>query len=297
MKRLRIAGIVDILRVADSAQIATLADDARLDRAYVAEGPLLNRIVISRIRKILALNGAPLPAVAPRGVERPTTGQAALEARLNSIAAALKEDDPALRPLAAYVRGDGAIHSVGPLAQEAVGRLFQADYEADAQSWAAAVVLDRAPRTFNPIVLVLWALTGRVAMARQLLADKVAGDPSGLHGTGVAVHNIVAGVERMRALWADSRARRQLSPEAAAAQCLVAPQQVVRQPLEAGSSRAGDFDETTLVLLQLGIAHARSPSARTAFMAQSWSRCPAHSWVPALLMGVWRAAQGKPDGP
>jgi hypothetical protein len=88
MTRLRIPGLIDVLRVDDPAEIAALADDARLDRAYVARGPLMNRLIASRIRKILTLDGAPLPPVAPRGAARPTPGQAALEMRLNAIAAA-----------------------------------------------------------------------------------------------------------------------------------------------------------------------------------------------------------------
>jgi hypothetical protein len=134
-----------------------------------------------------------------------------------------------------------------------------------------------------------------VATARRLLADKVGGDPAGLHGTGVAIHNLVAGVKRMRAAWADPHARRRLSPEAAAAQCLVAPEQVVRQPTQAGHCVAGDFDAATLVLLQLRTAQARSPGAEMAFMAGSWSRCPAHAWIPALLAEVWRAASANGD--
>lgn len=295
MSRLRIPGLVDLLRTRDPAQIAALAEDARLDRDYTAKGPLLNRIVLARIRKVLVWNGAPLPPVAPRGAQRPLPAQAALEARLAPLAVALSQEKVALEPLAAYVRGEGATGAAGPLAQAAVGRLYDPAYVADAASWQAALVLDQAPRTFNPIPLVWWAVTGAVAKARRRLAEKVGGDPSGLHGTGVAVHNLVAGFTRMRALWADPRARHQLSPEAAAAQCLVAPQQVVRQPVQPGLALAGAFADTTMVLLQLDAAHTSSPSAAMAFMTKSWSRCPAHAWVPALLAGVWRTAQGQSD--
>ena len=111
-----------------------------------------------------------------------------------------------------------------------------------------------------------------------------------------AVHNIVAGFQHMRALWADPAQRRALSAEAAAAQCLFAPDQVVRQPVVAGGSAAGDFEATTLVLLQLQAAHTADPDAEMAFMTQSWSRCPAHAWVPALLAAVWGAAQERSDG-
>jgi hypothetical protein len=290
VSRLHIPGLVDVLRIDDPHQIATMADDARLDRAYVAKGPLLNRIVAGRIRKVLQVSGTPLPPVAPRGPARPLPTQAALEAKLGALIADWAQDDPSLRPLGAYVRGEGGSDRAGPLAQQAVGRLYDESYVADDASWAAARVLDAAPRTFNPFLLIWWALTGRVPAARRLLVDKVGGDLSGLHGTGVAVHNIVAGLLRMRGLWADKNARHRLSPQAAAAQCLVAPAQVVRQPLRAGESLAGAFADTTLVLLQLDAAHRHDPSQEMAFMTQSWSRCPAHAWVPALLAGAWRAA-------
>jgi hypothetical protein len=290
MTRARIPGLIDVLRVVDPAQIAELGRDARLDRDYVARGPLVNRIIIAGIRKVLTFNGAPWPPVAPRGPERPTPGQAALEARLTALAGAWSADDPAVGALVSYVRGTNAPESAGPLAQQAIGRLFRPDYRADAQSWAAAEVMAKAPRTLNPLLRLRWARTGAVAKARELLADKVGGDPGGLNGTGVAVHNLVASVKRMRALWADPHARRRLAPQAAAAQCLVAPERVVRQAKVAGRSPAGDFDEATLVFLQLRVAQARSPGAEMAFMAGSWSRCPAHAWIPALLAEIWRGA-------
>ena len=290
MSRLRAPALFDVLIVDDPARIAELADDWRMDRDYVAKGPLLNRIIAGRIRKVLAVGGAPLPPVAPHGPTRPLPAQAELEMRLAPLAAGLANDWTALAAIGAYVRGAGSAGEAGRLAQEAVGRLFDPSYKADGASWRAALVLDQAPRTFNPILIVWWALTGAVPKARKLLADKVGGDLSGLHGTGVAVHNISNGLAAMRKLWADKAARKRLSPDAAAAQCLVAPDQVLRQPLRSGLTLAGEFEPTTLVLLQLNAAHQASPTAEMAFMAQSWSRCPAHAWVQALLAGAWRSA-------
>ena len=288
--RLRIPALLDLMTVDDPGMIADLANDPRLDRNYGGKGPLFNRIVTGRIRRALSLNGEPLPSVAPRGPERPKPAQAALEARLNQIASTLSGGDPSVQKLAGFVRGEGPASLAGPLTQQAVGRLFNPDYQGDAKSWAAAQVLDQAPRTLNVALLIWWSLTGAVTKARRVLSDKVGGDPSGVHGTGVAVHNLVAGFSRMRTLWKDP-AQRRLSPEAAAAQCLFAPEQVVRQPTEPGVTLAGDFSDATLILLQLNAANARAPSAGTAFMAQSWARCPAHAWAPALLAAVWRAAQ------
>jgi hypothetical protein len=296
VSRLHIPALVDLLPVSDPAQIAMLADDARLDRDYVAGGPLLNRIILGRIRKDLVWDGAPFPPVAPRGPVRPLPAQVELEARLAEVAAGLASDDSALGGLAAYIRGDGPTDDAGPLAQQAVGRLFDPGYQADDASWRAALTLDAAPRSFNPFLIVWWALTGAVPKARALLAEKVGGDPSGIHGTGVAVHNIVAGLRQMRTLWKHGANRRRLPPPGAAAQCLVAPQQVIRQPRKAGLCIAGAFEPTTLVMLQLDKAHTQRPTAELAFMAGSWARCPAHAWVMALLAGTWRVAQEHRDG-
>jgi hypothetical protein len=293
VNRIHIPALVDLLPISDPAQIAMLADDARLDRDYIAKGPLLNRIILGRIRKDLVWDGAPFPPVAPRGPVRPLPAQAELEARLAEVAAGLAGDDSALGGLAAYVRGDGPVGDAGPLAQQAVGRLFDPGYQADDASWKAALTLDAAPRSFNPIQIVWWALTGAIPKSRALLAEKVGGDPSGIHGTGIAVHNIVAGLKAMRKLW-NSGANRRLPPAGAAAQSLVAPQQVIRQPRKAGLCIAGAFGPTTLVMLQLDKAHTQRPTAELAFMAQSWARCPAHAWVLALLAGTWRVAQEHP---
>ena len=294
MNRIHIPALVDLLPVSDPAQIATLADDVRLDRDYKPGGPLLNRIILGRIRKDLVWDGAPFPPVAPRGPTRPLPAQAALEARLAQVIATLGEDDTVFGALAAYVVGDGPAGDAGLLAQQAVGRLFDPGYQADDASWQAALTLDAAPRSFNPFQIVWWALTDAIPKARALLAERVGGDPSGIHGTGIAVHNIVAGLKQMRKLWEDGGNRRRLPPAGAAAQCLVAPQQVIRQPRKAGLCIAGAFEPTTLVMLQLNAAHIARPTAELAFMAQSWARCPAHAWVLALLAATWHVAQEHP---
>ena len=96
-----------------------------------------------------------------------------------------------------------------------------------------------------------------------------------------------------RAIYADPAQRRQRSVASAVAASLVAPGQVLRQPLVAGTCPAGSFSEDTLVLLRLERANARHPGYRTAFMSESWSWCPAQDWLPALLEAVWREAIGR----
>ena len=211
------------MRVSDPELIADLAEDRRLDRQYVTRGPLLNRILTGRIRKVLSLDGKPLPSVAPRGSERPTSAQAALEARLTQLAAGLDGSDPSVQALARYVRGEGPPDAAGPLAQQAVGRLFAPDYASDAQSWDAAQVLDQAPRTFNPFLLIRWGLTGAVAKAQAPARGKSRPRPLRRPRQRRRRAQFPAAFSRMRALYADPSARARLTPEAAAAQCLVAP--------------------------------------------------------------------------
>ena len=126
--------------------------------------------------------------------------------------------------------------------------------------------------------------------ARALLVDKVGGDATGVHATGVAIHNMVSGLEAMKAAFADREARERLSVAAAVAKAVVAPRQVVRQPTVAGSSSAGGFSADTLVLLGLEKANKADPGYDTAFMDGTWSECPARRWVPALYAAIWRRA-------
>jgi hypothetical protein len=293
MSRLRIPGLIDLLRVDRSSAIEALSADDRMDRAYEARGPLVNRIVLGRLRRSLQVDGRMLPPVAPRGPTRPTPEQASLEHRLDGIA----DTDPALgagtdtiSKLAAWVRGDGGADAIGPLSQQAVGRLYDERYTGDKSSWAAARVMGSAPSNLNPFRLLLWGITRRVERSRELLAGKVGRDPSAVHGTGVAIHNIVSGFEAMRKIYADKGERERLSTAAVLAHCVIAPRQVVRQPTAAGSADAGSFTPDTLVLLQLKKANDSQPGYDTAFMDGMWSACPARRWVPSLFASVWKKA-------
>lgn len=288
MSRIAIPGLIDVLRVDEADEIEALADDARMDRHYAPRGPLINRIILKRIRRVLAIDGVPLPPVAAHGAERPLPTQKATETWLDGLAESGFDPDD-IAALARWVKGDGKA-PVGPIVQQAVGRLFAQSYTADKASWAAAEVMGRAPSDFNPLRMILWSITHRVERARALLAEKVGGDATGVHATGVAIHNMVSGLEAMRVAWADPEARGRLSVAAAVSRAVVAPAQVLRQPTGAGRCGAGAFSADTLVLLRLETANRADPGYDTAFMDGAWSECPARRWVPALYAAIWRAA-------
>src|SRR5262245_39419584 len=103
-QRIRVPGIVDILRVSDPTEIRTANEIASVDRRFVARGPLINRLIVGRIRRWFQIAGLPLPSLAPRN-------DAVRAERQRKLAAAL---DPASRPLwtdaqiaelAGFVRG------------------------------------------------------------------------------------------------------------------------------------------------------------------------------------------------
>src|SRR5262249_61798351 len=174
--------------------------------------------------------------------------------------------------------------------QHAVGRLFVADYRSNSKSWAAAVTLNTAVQTRDPVRSLFLILSGRLKRARALLAEMVGGDLAGVHATGIAVHNLARGFERMRELWSDPHRRVRSATDAVVAQCLFAPPSVLRQATMPGVTVAGAMRQGTLVVLQLDAAHERTPGPEVEFMVGSWAHCPAAAFVPALLGVVWGRA-------
>jgi hypothetical protein len=284
---LRLPGLVDLLRADSAEEIGSLAADDRLDRRFDDAGALLNRMLARRIRRVLQVDGVPLPPVAARDSGGRAQRQTELEAALTAAVGRPLCGEAHLEALTAHVLGRGTPEAIGPLVQEVVGRLFLPDFRRTAESWEAALLLDAAVRSFNPLRQLQWLLTGRVERARRLLAERVGGDPVAVHSIGIAVHNLVCSFERMRELAARPDAVRRFSTEAAVAQCLVAPDSVLRQAVSLGATSVGSFRPGTIVVLELEAARARSLRRDVAFMTGSWSRCPAHRWVPALLAAVW----------
>ncbi|MEX2643084.1 MAG: hypothetical protein WD270_06500 [Acetobacterales bacterium] len=296
VRAIRLPALLDLVLVDDPEAILALAREPRLDRAYEPIGPLLNRIVVNRIRRTLQVNGTPLPTVAARGGERPTPQQRELEARLDALPPGAPCGETHLQALSAHVRGLAEERLLGPLVQEAVGRLFRPDYRGDAESWNAARQLDAAVTSNNPLRRLAWRVTDRTGRARQELADRVDGDAAALHATGIAVHNLVRAFERMRALAERPGELRRLETSEAVALCLTAPETLIYQATGAGSTAGASYRAGTLVLFRLERARARTLRADIAFMSGNWSRCPANGWVPRLLAAVWHRAASDHGG-
>ncbi|MBV8112913.1 MAG: hypothetical protein JO012_24475, partial [Hyphomicrobiales bacterium] len=82
-RSLRIPGLVDLIQADVRSDIRGLAIDTRLDRSFDPRGPLINRILVQRIRNVLRIDGVPLPSVAPRGDAQRSRAQEILRRRLD----------------------------------------------------------------------------------------------------------------------------------------------------------------------------------------------------------------------
>ncbi len=290
MKRIRIPGLIDIVQVDNPAEIRDLAAHPQMDRQFNVLQPLINGLLLRRTVMALTYLGERFPHLRARETEHRARAQDALWTKLNALASTTKLGPEDLDPLAQWVRGNGTDIQLGILVQEAVGRLFLPSYKADEKSWSAALLLRDAPRSINPVKLIWWWATGQVRKAKALLAEKVNGDRMGLHGTGITVHNLVKGFRKMKTLYAMADQGSKPTAETVAAQCLFAPPSVMRQSTSQGEIRGCPFTRQTLFILGLGEARKRTDSSDMVFLENSWSRCPADTWVPALFEGVWKRA-------
>jgi hypothetical protein len=142
--------------------------------------------------------------------------------------------------------------------------------------------------------MLLWFLSGKVRRAKHLFAGMVNDDLSAVNAIGIAAHNVVKSLRHMRLVYANPVARSRLSAEAAAEQCLFAPVSVYRQATAAGQLGDCPYSRNLLFVLSIGEAARQAEGRPLVFMGDSWSRCPANLWVPAMLQGVWRrASSGK----
>jgi hypothetical protein len=291
LKRRRIPGVIDLLEVSDPGEIKALARDPHLDRRFETATCPVNWLLLTRSLKVLSFRGRRFPTMMPRDDAQRASRQQELWKVLSEKAASIQSGPDELEPLADWVRGVGTDAQVGILVQQLLGQLFSSNFVATEESWRAAKILVAAPRSKN-LPLILWCfVSGKITRAKRLLAGMVNGDLSGVNAIGIAAHNVVKSIRHMRILYANVEVRSGLPPEAAAEQCLFAPVSLYREAVAAG--RLGDcpYSRHSLFVLSIGEASQQAEGRSLVFMDESWSRCPANFWVPAMLQGVWKRAK------
>lgn len=291
MGRIRIPFVIDVMRVDSAETIGALNRDPRLDRAYEQTGPLFNRMLTGRLMRVFRIDGVLFPTMRARGDEERRANQAALAVKLRDAA----EPTPTLladiEPLVAYVRGKGPVEDVGPTLQALIGRHFNPDFLASQHLWDTAVRFDAAARSSNPLRWILSDVTGRLKADKRALADAVGRDPIAVHAIGIAVHNIVASLVRMRACHDDPVRRTALDGMGAATASLTAPASVLRQAKRVADVPGASLTPGSLVTYQLAAAADRTLDHRVAFESAAWSACPAADFVFKLLALIWSRAR------
>jgi hypothetical protein len=290
LKRRRIPGFIDRFEVSDPGEITALARDPNLDRKFETATCPVNWLLLKRSLKVLSFRGRRFPTMVPRDDAQRASRQQELWTTLSEKAASIKRGPEELEPLADWVRGVGPDAQLGILVQQLLGQLFFSKFVATEESWSAAKVLVAAPRSKNWPLMMWWFVSGKVRRAKRLLAGMVDDDLSAVNAIGIAVHNVVKSLRHMRLLYANVETRSGLAAEAAAEQCLFAPVSLYRQAVAAG--RLGDcpYSRHSLFVLSIGEAARQVEGRSLVFMDDSWSRCPANLWVPAMLQGVWSRA-------
>jgi hypothetical protein len=223
----------------------------------------------------------------PRTDPSRAAAQDELWSRLNVKADEVKHGPAQLEPLAEWVRGTGTAEKLGLLVQQTIGRLFVETFTATEESSAAARTVLEAAGSSNILKMLWWRISGRVERAKTLLASMVNGDLAGVIALIAARQLIADGLQKMRQLAADPALRSSITTDAAVDECLFAPPTVVRQAETSGEVGGCPFRRGSLFILELGSASKGVANRDLVFLSQSWSRCPAEKWVPALLEGVW----------
>ena len=266
-----------------------LADDSRLDRRFEQRGPLINRMLVQRIRSVLRVDGVPLPSVAPREDGRGRAREA-LRRRLDPAGGKPLWDQETIAGLVAAVRG-----SVD--APSSARRRSRRSDGCSSPTTGAPARAGLPPACSTPpcIHAIHWSLSSSSSAVGSALAPFARGPRRRRSRRcarhGIAVHNLVRGFERMRQLWAEPRWRSASRRRGRA------------MPVRAAERVAAGHHAGRHRGWRGACGHARHARARRRTRAQwrrrhrMWSdiaQCPAAAFVPALLRAVWEQAAGGP---
>ncbi len=254
MKRTYFPGVTDTVVVTDPAEIRTISTDSRFDRDFIKHGPVRNVQRLRKMLRIFSLNGKLFPPMLPRTDPNRAAAQDALWSRLNVKADEVKHGPAELEPLAEWVRGIGTAEKLDLLVLQSIGRLFVETFTATAESLAAAHMVLEAASSSNVLKMLAWRISGRLERAKTLLASMVNGELAGVIALINGRQLIVDGLHKMRQLAADPALRSSITTDAAADECLFAPDAVVRQAKTSGEVAGCPFRKGSLFILGLSSA-------------------------------------------
>ncbi len=173
MKRLRIPGLIDVIHIADPAEILEANHDPRFDRRFDLHWPFLNWLIVKRALSVLSFAGHRFPTMIPRDSAARAADQTKLGQALDAQAEAVRQGPPELAALTSWLKDGGPDEQLGIAVQHVIGQLFSPTFKATSESWHAAKILVTAPRSPNVLRTVWWFASGQLPPAKKLLASMV----------------------------------------------------------------------------------------------------------------------------
>jgi len=290
-----IPGIIRLVAVKTPDEVLAVNDTSMVERSLSGRGGLVNRSVAAKLAVFRTPDGDIWPAFRDRLDPLRAANQAALEAALSDVGPLLRRIAPEIAELGGYVRDGAADRSVGVIVQQAVGRLFFADYVASEESYDAARTLQTWLSAW-PLRAFWIRRSGALQASLDRIMDLSRGDMACAHATALAMDNIVRSIKLMRRLARHGDNLVKIEPLDALAQTLRAPTRVVREARDERRVGSLRLRARSLVLLAVESARQQRADPGFAFFASAWNQCPAHSIVPALLTNVWQAARADSRG-
>lgn len=308
-RHLRLFGLASLVIVDDDREIDDLIDHPALVRDFEARGPVINRMLVTRLNREFRIDGHIMLSMASRRSAARERNQAELAEKLDHFATVNGWSGEAIQALSLYVATghdfDGAKAALAyvtayPFLQNAevsdTGEPFERDRFADLFGHYECLSQARRPGSLRGFCA---RLTGGDKRARRALLEAMNGDENGLHAVAVTLDNSVPILQNMRRLTlklTDSRRKRipfhWLDTR-------TAPQIVLRQIKEAYSlphleERVPAY---TLFLLRMKRSMREDTPAGFEFAVGHWSACPAQRYLRAMFAEVWRQSRlGHSDG-
>ena len=298
-----VPGLASLVLVSRAPEIDDLIDHPALDRAFVGEGRLVNRMLVASLDRQIRHQGEVLDAFRPRDDVGRKARQQELFARLDRYAETGAWPSAPVTEMARYVvEGRERANAESALAY--------------AVAWPFLGLAPAAPNddAYKPLGRHLWRLHRRTARARQPLSpgglvlrllgidkraraailEKTGGDTYGLHAVEITLANAHVILERMREIMREGAPGTALTArELAWAAIRTAPELVVRQsgghPTTLPHVRTR-LPPRTIVLLRMRRSLAGDQDAGYEFASSHWSACPARRYVMGLFTAVAGAA-------
>lgn len=298
-----VPGLASLLIVSRAREIDDLIDHPSLDRDFIGEGRLLNRVLLSGLRRQTRHDGRPLDAFRRRNDARRKQRQGELFALLDTAAKTGAWPSAPLAEMARYVVEGRDRRSAQAALALAVTWPFLGLLPVEARDdvlkplgrrlWRLHRRTERARRPLSLSALA-YRLLRIDRRARSAILSLVNDETYGLHAVEITLANADDILERMRRSMAEGASGTPLAArELAWAAIRTAPEVVVRQSTGEETTLphvATRVPPHTLVLLRMRQGLLPDAASGYEFASEHWSACPARRYVMGLFEAVAQAA-------